>query len=233
MICCSRPHPVHPSASSILPCSIPSASPALFHCLKTLRHRGGFCRVHFWAWKETWVLGWTGSCRMEFLARFDMSEFCSFAESAIQTKALQSAAAASPKDSPHPLQGLSQLPKHSHLLSFCSSQLAQIILPGSIFLVCSAGFSRGNGATVVLWRESCGEVAESDKSQRLVLSPFQELLCSWAGAGTRKPEMPWCRLEDQKVSPPELMGQKLFVLNPWKISWIWWELSCWFPPSKS
>lgn len=61
--------------------------------------------------------------------------------------------------------------------------------------------------------------------------PFQELLLgrSW----DKEPETTWCRLEDQKVSPLGLMGQNFFVLNPWKVSWIWWELSCWFPPSKS
>lgn len=163
MICCSSPHPVHPSASNILPCSTPSASPALFHCLRIPRHCGGFCRVHFWAWKETWVLGWTGSCRMEFLARFGVCEFCSFAESAVQTNAFQSAAAASPKDRPHPLQGLSQLPKHSYLLSSvtCSSQLAQIIVPGSIFLVCGAGFSWGN------WSYCCSLKRELWRSGRI------------------------------------------------------------------
>lgn len=67
--------------------------------------------------KETLVLSCTGSCRMEFLAHFDMSEFCSFAETAIQNNALQSAVAASPRDRPHPLQGLSQLPKHSRLVA--------------------------------------------------------------------------------------------------------------------
>lgn len=237
MICCSRSHPVHPSASSILPCSSPSASPALCDCLRYLkppRHCGGFCRVHLGARKETWVLGWTGSCRMEVLACFDVSEFCSFPEAAMQTNALQSAVAASPKDRPHPLQGLSQLPKHSHLLpSVTALHSWQKSFLHAAFCWCVLQDLPEATGAAVLGRESYGEVAESHQSHRVgYLSRFLSKSCS----GTKKPKMPQCRLEDQKLSPLGLMGVvggwKPFVLDPWKVSWIWWELSCWFSPSK-
>lgn len=142
-----------------------SASPAVFDCLrylKTPRHCGGFCRVHFWAGRKTWVLGWAGSCRTEFLAHLDVCEFCwNCHPNKGSPKCSGSISRGQTTSSAGPFSASQTL--LPPVIS--SSQLAERILPCSIFLVCSVGFSRGSWKIVVLWRESYGEVAESDKSQ--------------------------------------------------------------------